>query len=341
MFNNLINYCFPSTDILNDDEQSTVTTIHPIVLSDTRIEIECKEFLPEVYDTWSLIHKLSTNTINFREIYNLYKYERSENQQRDYFDQLKILDDTIYKLSYTIHQRIQSLEKFIQPILNEYQQNRFKEQQSNNYIPAYIRIAENQLNSLKLSFKRIIIKHNLNSIDYQNDLKQSIENSKTIKQSYEQISQTTINKIKKFLNTDEENLNITSIASQEQIQLQILEDKQQQQQQQDLTKQEIQIADLEARLESIRILKDRVRQMNEMTMALYLSVQEQNDLTDNIWLNTSTGSDYIAQSVDEFRLVKKLKQSKISLWIKLICITFCFLLILLLILTLILILNQK
>ncbi|CAF2923167.1 unnamed protein product [Rotaria sp. Silwood2] len=80
---------------------------------------------------------------------------------------------------------------------------------------------------------------------------------------------------------------------------------------------------------------------DEMTMALYLSVQEQNDLADNIWLNTSTGSDYIAQSVDEFRLVKKLKQSKINLWIKLICITFCFLLILLLILTLILILNQK
>ncbi|CAF4790867.1 unnamed protein product, partial [Rotaria sp. Silwood1] len=79
----------------------------------------------------------------------------------------------------------------------------------------------------------------------------------------------------------------------------------------------------------------------EMTMALYLSIQEQNDLADNIWLNTSTGSDYIAQSVDEFRLVKKLKQSKISLWIKLICITFCFVLILLLILTLILILNQK
>ncbi|CAF3069682.1 unnamed protein product [Rotaria sp. Silwood2] len=337
MFNNLINYCFPSTDILNDDEQSTTTT-NPIISSDTRIEMECKEFLPEVYDTWSLIDKLSTNTINFREIYDLYKYERSENKQRHYFDQLKNLDDTIYKLSYTIHQRIQSLENFVQPMLNEYQRNRSREQESNNYVPAYIRIAENQLNSLKSSFKRIIIKHNLNSIDYQNDLKQSIENSKTNKQSYEQISRTKIDKMKNFFNTDEENLNITPIVSQEQIQLQILEDKQQQQ---DLTKQEIQIADLEARLESIRILKERVRQMNEMTMALYLSVQEQNDLADNIWLNTSTGSDYIAQSVDEFRLVKKLKQSKINLWIKLICITFCFLLILLLILTLILILNQK
>lgn len=78
-----------------------------------------------------------------------------------------------------------------------------------------------------------------------------------------------------------------------------------------------------------------------MTMALYLSVQEQNELADNIWLNTSTGSDYIAQSVDEFRLVKKLKQSKINLWIKLICVTFCFLVMFLLILTLVLILNQK
>ncbi len=80
---------------------------------------------------------------------------------------------------------------------------------------------------------------------------------------------------------------------------------------------------------------------SEMTMALYFSVQEQNELADNIWLNTSAGSDYIAQSVNEFRLVKNLKQSKMNLWIKLICITFCFLLILILILTLILILNQK
>ncbi len=79
-----------------------------------------------------------------------------------------------------------------------------------------------------------------------------------------------------------------------------------------------------------------------MTMALYFSVQEQNELTDNIWLNTSAGSDYIAQSVDEFRLVKNIKQSKMNLWIKLICITFCFLLILVFILTLmILFLNQK
>jgi t-SNARE complex subunit (syntaxin) len=80
---------------------------------------------------------------------------------------------------------------------------------------------------------------------------------------------------------------------------------------------------------------------SEMTMALYFSVQEQNELTDNIWLNTSAGSDYIAQSVDEFRLVKNFKQSKMNLWIKLICVTFCFVLILLFILTLILIINQK
>ncbi len=76
-------------------------------------------------------------------------------------------------------------------------------------------------------------------------------------------------------------------------------------------------------------------------MALYFSVQEQNELTDNIWLNTSAGSDYIDQSVEEFRLVKNIKQSKMNLWIKLISISFCFLLILLFFLTLILILNQK
>lgn len=76
-------------------------------------------------------------------------------------------------------------------------------------------------------------------------------------------------------------------------------------------------------------------------MALYLSVQEQNELTDNIWLNTSAGSDYINQSVEEFRLVKHLKQSETNLWIKLVCIAFCFLLILLLILTVLLLLNQR
>lgn len=78
---------------------------------------------------------------------------------------------------------------------------------------------------------------------------------------------------------------------------------------------------------------------SEMTMALYFSVREQNDLTDNIWLNTSAGSDYIAQSVDEFRLVKDLKQSKMNLYIKLASIAFCFLLILIIILILISLLD--
>jgi len=234
---------------LSNNKQSK--TIIPS--SDTRIDIECKEFLPEVYDTWSFIHKLSTDTTRFHEIYDLYKYERSENQQKYYFDQLKILDDTIYKLSLTIHQRIQFLEKIVQPALNEFHYD----QQINNYRPAYIRIAENQLNSLKLSFKRIITKHNSDSIDYQNDLKQSVENSKAIMNSYQQISRSTINKIKTLFNTDEEKLHITPIVSQEKIQLQILEEKQQQ----NLTEQEKQITDLEARLESVRILKERVRQM--------------------------------------------------------------------------------
>ena len=76
-------------------------------------------------------------------------------------------------------------------------------------------------------------------------------------------------------------------------------------------------------------------------MALYLSVQEQNDLTDNIWLNTSAGSDYIAQSVDEFRRVKTIKQSQMNLYMKLICLTFAFLFILIFLLVVILIFNQK
>lgn len=78
-----------------------------------------------------------------------------------------------------------------------------------------------------------------------------------------------------------------------------------------------------------------------MTMALYLSVQEQNELTDNIWLNTSAGSDYIAQSVEEFRLVKDIQQSKMNLWMKLICITFSFLFILIFLLIFIFIFNQR
>ena len=78
-----------------------------------------------------------------------------------------------------------------------------------------------------------------------------------------------------------------------------------------------------------------------MTMALYFSVQEQNELADNIWLNTSAGSDYIAQSFDEVQLVKSIKQSKRNLWIKLFSIMFCFFLILVLILILALIFNQK
>jgi hypothetical protein len=219
MFNNLIkNY-------ISNHEDST-TTINPLVSTDTRVEIECQQFLPEVSDTWTSIHKLSADTTRFREIYDLYKYERSKNQQKYYFDQLKILDDTIYKLSLTIHQRIQSLEKIVQPTLDEFRIN--EQEKLNNYKPAYIRIAQNQLNSLKLSFKRIITKHNSDSIDYQNDLKQSLENSKSS-------------------NIDEGNMHITPNISQEQIQLQISE--------------ETQIADLEARLESVRVLKDRVRQM--------------------------------------------------------------------------------
>jgi hypothetical protein len=254
MFNNLIKYYFPSSNIPDNEES---TTINPIFSTDTRVEIECKEFLPEVYDTWSFIQKLSTDTTRFHEMYNLYKYERSENQQRYFFDQLKILDDTIYKLSLSIHQRIQALEQIVQPALNEFHMSIINEEQTSNYTPAYIRIAQNQLNSLKLSFKRIIIKHNSDSIDYQNDLKRSVQYSKTIVDSYQQISRATIDKIKTLFNSDEEERNITSNVSPEQTQLQISEEKQHYQ----LNEQELQIADLEARLESVRILKERVRQM--------------------------------------------------------------------------------
>lgn len=238
MYNNLLNYCFPTSS----DISTTTTPVNPSF--DTRIDIEYQEFLPEVYDTWSFIHKLSTDTARFREIYDLYKYERSETEQKSYFNQLKILDDTIYKLSLTIHQRLQYLEKIVQPTLEQFHSN---QQNNNNYTPAYIRIAQNQLNSLKFSFQRIITKHNSDSIDYQNDLKQSVENSKEIINSYEQIPSTTTNKIQTLLDANEEKNHLS------QIQLQI--------QQQDLTEQEQQIVDLETRLDSLRILKERVRQM--------------------------------------------------------------------------------
>ncbi|CAF3467251.1 unnamed protein product [Rotaria socialis] len=325
MFNNLFNYCFPPIDI---DEDAQLTSTTRMVPFDTRIEMECKNFLPEVDETWSLIRQLSKDVVQFREISHAYKYEHSEDEQKRYLDQLKTIDGTIYNLAFAIHQRIQLAEKVVQPLLNEFRSSTLDEQESNNYVPAYIRIAENQLNSLKLSFKRIILKHNSNSIDYQNDLKRSFE-----------VSRTTVDNIKTIVNQDEENLHRTLTVSDEQMQLQTTEHKPQQQQ--DLTKEEIEIADLQTRLESVRVLNERVRQMNEMTMALYLSVQEQNELADNIWLNTTTGSDYISQSVDEFRLINNLKQSKMALWIKLLCFTFCFLLMFLLILTLIIVLSQK
>ena len=73
-----------------------------------------------------------------------------------------------------------------------------------------------------------------------------------------------------------------------------------------------------------------------MTMALYFSVQEQNELADNIWLNTSAGSDYIAQSVDEVRLVKKINQTHMNMWAKLVLFASVCLAILLLILAIVL-----
>ena len=255
MFDNLIKYCFPSIFVRNDEPSTETTT--PVVPSDTRIDIERKEFLQEVGETWSFIHELTHSTIRFREIYDLYKYEPSESKKNFYFNQLKTLDDTTYKLSLTIHQRIQSLEQIVQPLLNEFRINKFDEQESNTYIPAYVRIAQNQLYTLKLSFKRIIMKHNSDSIEYQNDLKRSLDNERRTKTSDSQISRTTINKIKNLFNSDEEDTNIIPAMSQEQIQLQISKEKSEE----DLREQEMQIANLEARLESVRLLKGRVRQM--------------------------------------------------------------------------------
>ena len=215
MSNNFLKTFFSSSD---HEELPNIQS------TDTRIDFECKEFLPEVYDTWKIIQKLSMDTTHFREIYDLYKYERSENQQRSYFDQLKILDENIYKQSLTIHQHIQSLEKIIQPTVEDYRTSMLNNQEMNSYIPAYVRIIQNQLNSLKSSFKRIIIKHNSDSIDYQNDLKQSLE----------ELSPSARNQMQILINNDDS----TIIKSQEQ-----------------------QIKDLQTRLESIKTLKDRVRDM--------------------------------------------------------------------------------
>lgn len=222
MSTNLFNYFFPSES--SEDEQ--LQTNPP---SDTRLDIEYKEFLPEVSDTWTFIQKLSTDTTQFREIYDSYRYERSEDQQRLYFEQLKSLDETIYKLSFTIHQRIQSLEKIVQPALDDYRNSILNYQRMNNYTPAYVRIAQNQLNSLKSSFKRIITKHNADSIEYQNDLQQSLELARG-----------------GYVPSSEEN----NPDDEQQIHLtqeQILEEQQ--------------LIDLQKRLESIKLLKDRVRQM--------------------------------------------------------------------------------
>lgn len=224
--------------------------------TDAHVEVECKEFLPEVYDTWAFLHKLSADTTRFREIYDLYKYERSESERRSYFEQLKAHDDAIYKLSSSIHQRIQRLETIAQPSLDEFRKSSLHEQQTNRYLPAYIRIAQNQLHSLKVSFQRLITQHNADSLDYQNDLRQSLRSSRSLADSYQHISRATLDRIKSLFNTDEIEPNVPAKVSQAQLQLEIPEERKQ-----NLAEQEMQIADLEARLENVRTLKERVRQM--------------------------------------------------------------------------------
>lgn len=216
MSTNLFHSFFPSSE--HDSMQTNPSCL----------DIEYKEFLPEVSDTWTFIQKLSTDTIQFREIYDSYRYERSEDQQRVYFEQLKSLDENISKVSFTIHQRIQFLEKLVQPALDDYRNSIYNSQRMTNYTPAYVRIAQSQLNSLKASFKRILTKHNADSIEYQNDLQQSIE----------------LARIGYVQSSEENNLINPQIQLTEE---QILEEKQ--------------LIDLEKRLESIKLLKDRVRQM--------------------------------------------------------------------------------
>ena len=249
MFQNLLQRWFSSSDASDPDESTSIEPVYPM---DTRVQMECREFLPEVYDTWADLQTLSSDMTRFRDIYDCYQYERSEGQQREYFEQLKVLDDTIYRLSLTIHQRIQTLEKLVQPIFDEHRRTTMSGQSFSTYTPASIRIAQNQLNSLKLSFKRLILKHNSTSLSFQDDLKRSVQHSRNFLDSYQQISRATLDKIRHVFSTDD-----ASAASQEQIQLRMSED----QQEGELSEQELQIIDLEARLESVRILKDRVRQM--------------------------------------------------------------------------------
>ena len=118
MFKTFIDYYFPLSE--NQHEKQSTATVKSMVLYDARVEIEHKDFLPEVHDTWMSIRQLSTYTIHFCQTYDLFKYERNENQQQILSNQLKLLDDTIYELSFTIHQRIRKLEQIAEPILNEF-----------------------------------------------------------------------------------------------------------------------------------------------------------------------------------------------------------------------------
>ena len=251
-FNIFLFHWLTTTAKLNDEESAIAAT--PMLSIDTRVEKECREFLPEVYDTWAFVQKLSTDTTRFREIYDLYKYERSKSQRREYFDRLKLLDDASYKLSLTIHQRLEGLERIAQPMVTEFRLSTNQEQPTTSYTPAYIRIVENQLNSLRIAFKRIITKYSSDSVEYQHDLTRSVRQSKSLLNSYERISRATIDKIQNlFSNDDDENPMIASAQSQEQLQADVMPI--------DLSEQEMQITDLEARLESVRVLKERVRQM--------------------------------------------------------------------------------
>ncbi|CAF0776820.1 unnamed protein product [Didymodactylos carnosus] len=329
MFGSVLNHLFASNrDVFDAETAATNDQQH------TKIQMEVQNFLPQVYDTWNYLQKLNMQTMKFRDVYYAYKHERNNGQRRKYFEQLKQLDEYIYKLSVITYENILTLEKIAKPALNEF--NMFeniknKQQRQSWYTPAHVRIIQNQLTSLKLSFRRIIMEQNEISQEYQDLLKRSIPASLTRLT----VTTSTVEKIKKLLITKSESTNLGDSVDVQMSYRKSNQHVQIQQQQQPLTEEDIQINDLETRLEHVRQLKVRVRRMNEMTMAMYFAVQEQNNLTDNIWMNISAGSDYISQSVNELKLVKELQQNKIGRWIKLLCLAFCLFVILIIILVIV------
>jgi hypothetical protein len=259
LLNKLV-HSFVSSSTSNDHDKINGTIDGLSLPTDERLTMECRTFLPNVFDTWMYIERLSIDTARFRHIYELFRYERIEQQRQVYSEQMKRLDENIYKHSLTIHQCIQTLEKHVQPMFDDFhcQQTCERSRQTVVYRPVSIRIAENQLSSLKITFKRLVLEHNSNSFDYQHDLRyyskfstQSM-NSNDDRSRWIQPTTTYVD------NNNDDNVNMkeTDVHEQEQqIQMSIDE------QDRTVSKQELELVELQERLENIRILKDRVRQM--------------------------------------------------------------------------------